>query len=108
MEDRRKSPRAVVDLPGRVTVGKETLACRVRDLCRDAALVLAAKCYPLQTKAELELELPSTQGTVSVTGKVVRLAPAEQGAPNGMAILFDELPLETGLRIELFVSDPDR
>jgi len=107
MEERRRSPRAVVDLPGRVTVGKETLDCRVRDLCRDAALVLASKCYPLQTKAALEMELPSTPGTVSVTGKVVRLAPSEQGA-HGMAILFDELPLETGLRLELFVSDPDR
>ncbi|HVO11389.1 MAG TPA: PilZ domain-containing protein [Vicinamibacteria bacterium] len=108
MEERRKSPRALVDLPGRVTVGRETLECRVRDLCRDAALVLTAKCYPLQTATALELELPSTPGAVKVTGKVVRLAPQEQGGAQGMAILFDELPLETALRIELFVSDPDR
>ncbi len=107
MEERRKSPRAVVDLPGRVTVGRETIACRVRDLCRDAALVLAERCYPLQTRAALEMDLPNTPAPVGVTGKVVRLAPSDQG-PHGMAILFDDLSLETTLRIELFVSDPDR
>jgi len=105
MEERRKSPRALVDLPGRLGVGRETLECRVRDLCRDAALVLASKCYPLQTTAALEIELPGPPGSVRLTGKVVRLAPNEQAA-HGMAILFDEVPLETGLRIELFVSDP--
>ncbi len=107
MEERRKSPRAVVDLTGRVTVDRQTSECRVRDLCRDAALVLAERCYPLQTQAALEMELPNTPGPVRVTGRVVRLAPSEQG-PHGMAILFDDLPLETTLRIELFVSDPDR
>ncbi len=107
MQERRKSPRAVVDLPGRVTVGEQTNDCRVRDLCRDAALVLAERCYPLQTQTALEMELPNVPAPVRVTGKVVRLAPSDQG-PHGMAILFDDLPLETTLRIELFVSDPDR
>src|SRR5512143_975306 len=106
MEERRKSPRAVVDLPARVTVGQETIECRVRDLCRDAALVLAERCYPLQTSAALEMVLPTNPGAVQVTGRVVRLAPKEQGGAHGMAILFDDLPLETALRIELFVSDP--
>jgi hypothetical protein len=107
MEERRKSPRVVVDVPARVTIGEQTIDGRVRDICRDAALVRVDRRYPLQTRAVLETELPKVSGAIRAAGSVVRVADSDDGT-HGIAILFDELPPEVALRIELFVSDADR
>ena len=108
MEERRKNPRAAADFAARLTVGQETIEGRVRDICRDAVLVQAARSYPLQTPVRLEMELPGQPAGIRASGKVVRLAANERG-PHGMAILFDdELPPDTALRIDLFVQNAER
>ncbi len=106
-KERRRNPRVVVDVPVRLTIDGETIPGRIRDICRDAALVEADRSYPLETKVTLEAELPQVAGTVRAPGRVIRLAQGKRGVP-GMAILFDDLPSETTLRIELFISDQER
>ncbi len=105
-EERRKSPRAVADVPARLTIGGETVAGRVRDICRDAALVETERSYPIETVVTVETELPAVAGSVRATGRVVRVADGKDGG-SAIAILFDNLPAETALRIDLFVSEQE-
>ncbi len=106
VEERRRNPRVVVDVPARLTVGGETIEARVRDICRDAALVEAERSYPLETSIALETELPRVTGKILALGRVIRHAPGKDGV-HSMAILFDELSSEAALRIDLFVSEQD-
>ena len=103
-DERRKSPRVVVDVPARLTIGGETIEARVRDICRDAVLVEAARSFPLETEVTVETELPRISGKIRGTGRVIRHAAGNDGA-EAMAILFDDLGTETTLRIDLFVLD---
>ena len=105
-QERRRNPRFAVDVPARFTVGKETLIGRVRDVCRDAALVEANKWFPLETQATLALELPGTGGPLQLYGKIIRLAPGEQGT-HGMAILFSDLTPAATDRIDYFISQQE-
>ncbi len=103
-KERRRSPRITVDVPARLTMGDETVEGRLHDICRDAALVLASRSWPLETQVALETELPGVPGRVRASGRVVRLSAGGQGE-HGMAVLFDELAPESALRVELFISD---
>jgi hypothetical protein len=105
-EEQRRSPRAAVDAAGRLTIGDETINCRVRDICRDAALVETERSFPLQTEVTLETELPRVTGAIRATGRVVRHAGGHDGA-QAMAILFDEISADVALQIDLFVSEQE-
>ena len=105
-QERRRNPRFSVDVPARLTVGKETLMGRVRDVCRDAALVEANLWFPLKTQATLAMELPGTGGPLQVSGKIIRLAPGEQGT-HGMALLFSELSPAAVDRIDYFITQQE-
>ena len=105
-EERRKSPRVVVDAAARLTIGGETIEGRVRDICRDAVLVETARSFPLQTEVVLETELPKVAGAIRASGRVIRLAPGADGS-QAMAILFDEVSPEAVFRIDLFVSEQE-
>ena len=102
-QERRKHTRYPVDVPARLTVGSESLMARMRDVCRDAVLVEANRWFPLQTDVKVAVELPGTGGPLEITGKVVRLAPGEQGA-HCMAVLFGDLPQAASDRIDFFVA----
>jgi hypothetical protein len=104
--ERRKSPRFAVDVPVRLTVAGESLPGRLRDVCRDAALVEANRWFPLQTPIELAVELPGTGGPLALKGTVIRLAPGEQGS-HGMAILFGDVGEAAALRIDFFISQQE-
>lgn len=104
-EERRRSPRVVVDVPARLEIGGQQFEARLRDICRDAALVEFDRSYPLETPVTLEAELPRVVGKIRAAGRVIRLTSGAE--PKGMAILFDELPPEVTLRIELFVSEQE-
>jgi hypothetical protein len=105
--ERRRSPRVVVtDVTARVTAGSETLTGRLQDICRDAALVDVDRSYPLQTPMTIEVELPGVKGVIRASGHVIRLAPFEDGR-HSVAVLFDDLPKEHQLRIDLFISEQE-
>jgi hypothetical protein len=105
--ERRKNPRVVVtDVTARVTVGSESFTGQMQDICRDAALVELERAFPLQTPMTFEVELPGVKGLIRASGKVIRQAPYGDGRQS-VAILFDDLPKDHQLRIDLFISEQE-
>jgi hypothetical protein len=100
--DRRRHPRLVVDLPVRCTADGVSFPGRLKDICRDAALVEAHHACPLDTRMVLALALPDG-GTLEVAGRVIRLAPGD-GDSRGMAVLFTEATPAAVTRIDLLLS----
>ena len=103
MEERRRHPRVVVDIPATLRADGADHGVRVRDICRDAALVEGDRTWPLETEVGLRMELPGTGGVVDVQGRVIRLAAGEAGR-HGMAILFTDVTATAGMRIDFYVS----
>ena len=103
MEERRRHPRVVVEIPVRLRVEGVAHEARLRDICREAALVEAERAWPLETVVELHMELPGTGGAIDVSGRVIRLAAGESGR-HGMAVLFTDVAATAGMRIDFFVS----
>jgi hypothetical protein len=102
-EDRRKSPRFAVEVPVRLTAGGAAVTGRLKDICRDAALVETDAPQILDSPVTLALELPGTGGPLQVGGRVIRLAPGE-GGRHGAAILFTEVSPSVEARIAFFVE----
>jgi hypothetical protein len=104
--ERRKQPRFSVDVPARLTVEGATFPGHLRDVCRDAAWVESEHGCALGTEIALAVELPGTGGPILVEGRVIRVAPGDT-APNGMAILFKDLPPASATRIDFFIALQD-
>lgn len=100
--ERRKSPRKPADLPVRCLADGRPFPGRLRDICRDAALVEVHESLPLDCRVVLTVDLPGA-GTVEVAGRVIRLAEAE-GDARGVAILFTDATPSAATRIDLFLS----
>ena len=100
--ERRKSPRKPADLPVRCLVDGRAFPGRLRDICRDAALVDVHEVIPLETRVVLSVDLPGA-GAVEVAGRVIRLAEGE-GDARGIAILFTDATPAAATRIDLFLS----
>ena len=100
--ERRKSPRKPADLPVRCMADGRSFPGRLRDICRDAALVEAHEALPLDARVVLTVDLPGA-GTVEVAGRVIRLTDTE-GDARGMAILFTDATPTAATRIDLFLS----
>jgi hypothetical protein len=101
--DRRRSPRVAVDLPVRLTIGNASLPGRVRDLCRDAALVEVHRECALGSEVTLTFDLGDEGSAIQVTGEIIRLAPTD-GDARGVAVLFRNLAPQAEGRIEMFLS----
>jgi PilZ domain len=101
-EERRKSPRVLVDLPVRLLIDGETVPGRLHDVCRDAALVDTHRRCLVGDKVALAWEAPGG-GMVQVDGVVLRVA-AGEGDARGIAILFVDVAPATATAIELLVD----
>ena len=102
-EERRRSPRFVIDVAVVMIVAGVRKKARLRDVCRDAALVEVDSWEPLGTEVALDMELPDAPAPLQVTGRVIRLAPGEQGS-HGIAILFLAPSPEVEAAIDAFVA----
>jgi hypothetical protein len=102
-EERRRHPRVAVDLPVRLTIGNESLPGRIRDLCRDAALVEVHRECALGTEVVLAFDLGDEGSAIQVSGEIIRLAPGD-GDARGVAVLFRDLQPQAEGRIEMFLS----
>jgi len=100
-EDRRKSPRLPVEGAVRLTSGGTSTTGRLRDLCRDAALVEVEAVQALGAFVTLAVELPD--GPIEVSGQVIRLAQGDEGR-HGAAVLFSDVPAESAHRIESLLA----
>ena len=101
--ERRKSPRYEVDVPVRVTVEGRAHVGRLRDVCRDAALVDAEGRWPLGTPVVLAMELPGTEWPLQVSGTVIRVA-AGEGDATATAVVFRDLTPAAETRIDFFIA----
>ena len=100
-EDRRKSPRVVVDLPVRVGMAGQTVPGRLHDVCRDAALVQTHQTCTVGTRVTLAWQADGG-GMVQVDGVVLRVS-AGEGDARGIAILFVDVAPATATAIELLI-----
>jgi hypothetical protein len=100
--ERRKSPRRAADLPVRCVAEGRSFPARLKDICRDAALIEAHQACPLESRVVLALELPGA-GALEVAGRVIRLT-AGEGDARAMAVLFTEATPTAATRIDLFLS----
>jgi hypothetical protein len=101
-EERRRSRRLAVDLPVRLTIGGASLPGRVRDICRDAALVEVHRECALGSVVALAFDLGDEGGPIQVTGEVIRIAPGD-GDARAVAVLFRDLQPQAEGRIEMFL-----
>jgi hypothetical protein len=101
-EDRRKSPRVVVDLPVRLLIEGQAVPGRIHDVCRDAALVETHERCAVGTRVMLAWDLAGT-GMVQVAGIVLRVS-AGEGDARGLAILFVDVSPASTTAIELLVA----
>lgn len=102
-QERRKSPRFAVRVPVKISRGHEAFAGKLKDLCRDAALVELDRALPLDTEVALTASLPGTGGPVQVVGRVVRVAAGEEGGHDA-AVLFTDVTPAAETRIEFFIA----
>lgn len=102
-EERRRSRRVVVDVPVRLTLGSESVPGRLRDICRDAALVEVHHECTLGSDVSLMFELAEGEGPLQVAGQIIRLAPGD-GDARAVAVLFRDLHPNAEGRIEMFLS----
>jgi hypothetical protein len=100
--ERRKSPRKPADLPVRCMADGRSFPGRLRDICRDAALVEVHEALPLDARVVLTVDLPGA-GTVEVAGRVIRVTEGE-GDARSMAILFTDATPAAATKIDLFLS----
>jgi hypothetical protein len=101
--ERRKNPRYEVDVPVRLTVEGRAHVGRLRDVCRDAALVEVHGRWPLGTPVVLAMELPGTEWPLQVGGTVIRVAPGE-GDATATAVVFTDLTPAAETRIDFFIA----
>lgn len=106
-DERRRHPRVRLDAAARLKVGERLLDARVRDICRDAVLVEANHWFPLGTELQVRVQLPAPHPAIQAAGRVLRLAPGEEGG-HGMAVLFTEISPGDQLRIDYLAEATDQ
>jgi hypothetical protein len=92
-----------VDVPVTLLADGAENPVRLRDICRDAALIEAPRALPLDTEVGLQMDLPGVNDEIAVKGRVIRVLPGE-GGQHGMAILFTTISATSAMRIDFFVA----
>lgn len=105
-EERRRNPRVAVDVPVRLTLGRDSIPGRLRDICRDAALVEVHHECTLGSDVSLMFELAEEDGPLQVAGQVIRLAPGD-GDARAVAVLFRDVHPSVEGRIAMFLHRQD-
>jgi hypothetical protein len=104
--DRRRHPRITVDLPATVLAGGAERPARVKDLCRDAALVESAEPAALGEAVALAIVV-SRAATVDLKGRVIRDA-GHDGRQHAFAVLFSDLDPAAATEIEVLLQRLER
>ena len=122
--DRRGAPRTRLDMPLNLTLGDETLTCRLRDISSSGIRFRSSRPLPLMSRVQLALELPSLGGNpLPISGVVVRsdlpedLAADEGGESNPVdsaedcpydtAIFFDDLSDKVHAQLMRFLASTE-
>jgi hypothetical protein len=103
MDERRKSPRFVAEVPVRLTADGASFPGHLKDVCRDAALVETHHALAVGVEVAVAMALPGTGGPLEVGGRVVRVADGE-GDARRVAILFTSVTPAAETRIDFFIA----
>ncbi len=114
-EERRRKPRAVVDLGVRFKLDGQSGTARVRDISGSGVMCTTDRALPLMTQVALVLVLPGDHGRREIvcSGAVVRSGPstrpaAARSSSFDTAIFFTELLDSDRVEIEEYVSSSRR
>lgn len=100
--ERRRHPRFKVRVDAQLSQGAQLFPGRLKDLCRDAALVEVR--HRLDVGDTVGLILPGTEAPLEMAGQVVRTAPGDEGSLDA-AILFSDVPPAVETRIDTFIAE---
>ncbi|HET7747467.1 MAG TPA: PilZ domain-containing protein [Vicinamibacteria bacterium] len=104
--ERRKSPRYAVDLAAELSRAGVPEPARVKDICRDAALVEAAADANEGTMVGLVVKL-SRSSSVELKGRVIRRA-GRAGDAHAFAVLFGDVDPAAATEIEVLLARVER
>jgi hypothetical protein len=99
--DRRRNPRFRADAAVRVSSAGESIAGRLKDICRDAFLMEGERSFGRGTAVSVALHLPDGGEPLAFEGQVVRLGPSLEGV---MAVAFNGLGAEARSRLDAFLA----
>jgi len=89
--ERRRTERAPVVVRIEYATVDALFSDFTRNINEGGIFVETDDAIPLDEKVELKLRLPGSDEVVHVTGRVVRIEPATNGQPGGIAIEFEQL-----------------
>jgi len=101
--ERRRSERAPVVVRIEYSTVDSFFSDFTRNINEGGIFVETDEPIPLDEKVDLTLRLPGAPEPVHVSGRVVRVEPAAQGSPAGIAIEFGELDAHARERINAVV-----
>jgi hypothetical protein len=105
--ERRKSPRIPTDMPTTVFMGRHRKDVTLHDLSMTGAYF--ATQHPFLEDSRLSIELPLPEGAIFAKAVVMNAKtadkPVRDDVPDGMGVLFDELP-ESGVAALRSFIDP--
>jgi hypothetical protein len=104
--ERRRHPRISVDLAATVLAGGAERPARVKDLCRDAALVESGHAAALGEAGSLAIVVRRA-ATVELKGRVIRDA-GRAGDGHAFAVLFSDLDPAAATEIEVLLARLER
>jgi hypothetical protein len=90
-EEKRRHPRYLVDVPGRLTVGGASFDVRLRDICEEGVLIETPQPRRVGETVTLATEILEGSGPIEISGRIVRIAGPDEGGGPGVAVLFTSL-----------------
>lgn len=89
--ERRRTERAPVTVRIEYSTVDALFSDFTRNINEGGIFVETDEAIPLEEKVELKLRLPGASDLVHARGRVVRVEPASETSPAGIAIEFDQL-----------------
>ena len=103
-EERRRARRADVVVRVHYATVDELFSEFSRNINEGGLFIETDSPAPLETRVQLQFELPGSPEPVKATGRVVRHADVQMGEPPGMAVEFEELDPDARERINQIVA----
>jgi hypothetical protein len=103
LDDRRRSPRASLDLAVEVRGETASFPARLRSLSRMGALIETER--PLAIGSPLRLLVRLTTAELELRGQVIRVSATVLGQGHELALMFAPLPPSVLASIDLLVDE---
>jgi Tfp pilus assembly protein PilZ len=79
--------------------------CIARDISRGGLFISTQRPLPIESEVSLHLEIPNSEGSLQLLGRVVRIETAGQlGARSGMGIMFEGLGIDQAAKLKQLIA----